>query len=243
MLWRQPQPSSPAWMYRRTLRNCTIRFAWPRPVVMYGGGAQTHEWAAHAATHTALPVQPCHCALPVLCPLAAHISMGHAALRMSNIPLRLQHLHNGSHIHVAQVAGRQEPASCFPPEAVEAALLWADPWLSAKIFGAGLYALICFRQVAVGGEMQAPKFSWGDGSTYVVALLAASHLAASQAPHTVCKGCTLTNTLGTGCYPRRAAAAAADSVGDRRAAVDGGQRCDPHAAAQWPAAACRPGAL
>jgi hypothetical protein len=34
-------------------------------------------------------------------------------------------------------------------------LLWADPWLSAKVFGAGLYALICFRQVAVG-EQQAP---------------------------------------------------------------------------------------
>lgn len=40
--------------------------------------------------------------------------------------------------------------NAFPPEAVEAVLLWADPWLSARVFGAGLYALICLRQVALG---------------------------------------------------------------------------------------------
>jgi hypothetical protein len=71
-------------------------------------------------------------------------------------------LHDCLHIHFAQVVGLHEPASCFPPEAVEAVLLWADPWLSAKVFGAGLYALICFRQVAAGEEMEAPIFvpSW-----------------------------------------------------------------------------------
>lgn len=52
-----------------------------------------------------------------------------------------------------QVVGWQhDPPSSLPPEAVEAVLLWADPWLSAKVFGAGLYALICFRQVAAGEE-------------------------------------------------------------------------------------------
>ena len=35
-------------------------------------------------------------------------------------------------------------------EAVEAVLLWQDPWLSARVFGAGLYALICWAQLAKG---------------------------------------------------------------------------------------------
>lgn len=84
--------------------------------------------------------------------------MRHLALQISNKHCVRSTLHDWSHVHVAQVAGRHEPASSFPPEAMEAVLLWANPWLSARIFGAGLYALICFRQVAVG-EQQAP-ISW-----------------------------------------------------------------------------------
>jgi hypothetical protein len=48
--------------------------------------------------------------------------------------------------------GNAKGCGSFPPEAVEAVLLWADPWLSARIFGGGLYALICFRHVAVGEQ-------------------------------------------------------------------------------------------
>ena len=41
----------------------------------------------------------------------------------------------------------------FPVEAVEAVLLWNDPWLSARVFGAGLYALICWAQLAKGSHV------------------------------------------------------------------------------------------
>ncbi len=37
-----------------------------------------------------------------------------------------------------------------PPEAVEGVLLWADPWLSLRVFCGGLYLLIVSRQVALG---------------------------------------------------------------------------------------------
>ena len=37
-------------------------------------------------------------------------------------------------------------------EAVEAVLLWQDPWLSARVFAAGLYALICWAQLAKGAR-------------------------------------------------------------------------------------------
>lgn len=50
--------------------------------------------------------------------------------------------------------GQLVDCGAFPPEAVEAVLLWADPWLSARVFGGGLYSLICLRQVAVGELIQ-----------------------------------------------------------------------------------------
>jgi hypothetical protein len=45
----------------------------------------------------------------------------------------------------------------FPPEAVEAVVMWVDPWLSAKVFGGGLYLLICLHHLLAGGCM-APSF-------------------------------------------------------------------------------------
>lgn len=35
-------------------------------------------------------------------------------------------------------------------ERVEALLLWQDPYVSAKVFGAGLYMLICLRHLVCG---------------------------------------------------------------------------------------------
>lgn len=55
------------------------------------------------------------------------------------------------HLNIPQVRWAGElQCNAFPPEAVDAVLLWADLWLSARTFGGGLCALICFRQVAVG---------------------------------------------------------------------------------------------
>jgi hypothetical protein len=37
-------------------------------------------------------------------------------------------------------------------ERVEALLLWQDPYASAKVFGAGLYILICLRHLVCGAH-------------------------------------------------------------------------------------------
>ena len=68
-----------------------------------------------------------------------------------------------------QWSGAEGLSPAFPPEAVEAVLLWADPWLSARVFGVGLYALICLRQLASG----APPGDAPDTSAVCVALPAA----------------------------------------------------------------------
>lgn len=47
-------------------------------------------------------------------------------------------------------AGSEVWCGSFPPEAVEAVLLWTDPWLSLCYFGGGLYLLILCRQIALG---------------------------------------------------------------------------------------------
>lgn len=44
-----------------------------------------------------------------------------------------------------------DPAA-VPVEAAEALLLWQDPWASAKVFGGGLYALICLRHLVFGAR-------------------------------------------------------------------------------------------
>ncbi len=71
---------------------------------------------------------------------------------------------------ICPAASAQQDAG-FPVEAVEAVLLWQDPWLSARVFGAGLYALICWAQLAKGtrhGPLTCPagRTVGGDG-TYV----------------------------------------------------------------------------
>ncbi len=38
----------------------------------------------------------------------------------------------------------------IPVERIEALLLWQDPYVSAKVFGAGLYILICLRHLVCG---------------------------------------------------------------------------------------------
>ena len=34
---------------------------------------------------------------------------------------------------------------------VKAVMLWTDPWLTARVFGGVLYALVCLRQLLSGG--------------------------------------------------------------------------------------------
>lgn len=43
-------------------------------------------------------------------------------------------------------------AAAIPVEAAEALLLWHDPWASARVFGGGLYALICLRHLVFGAR-------------------------------------------------------------------------------------------
>ena len=38
----------------------------------------------------------------------------------------------------------------IPVERIEALLLWQDPYVSAKVFGPGLYILICLRHLVCG---------------------------------------------------------------------------------------------
>lgn len=38
----------------------------------------------------------------------------------------------------------------IPVERVEALLLWSDPYATAKVFGGGLYVLICLRHLVCG---------------------------------------------------------------------------------------------
>ena len=42
--------------------------------------------------------------------------------------------------------------TAIPVEAAEALLLWHDPWASARVFGGGLYALICLRHLVFGAR-------------------------------------------------------------------------------------------
>ena len=34
---------------------------------------------------------------------------------------------------------------------VQAVMLWTNPWLTARVFGGGLYSLVCLRQLLSGG--------------------------------------------------------------------------------------------
>ncbi|CAK0787945.1 hypothetical protein CVIRNUC_011167 [Coccomyxa viridis] len=64
---------------------------------------------------------------------------------------------------------REDPASAakgreaalmqqqIPVERVEGLLLWRDPYASAKVFGAGLYMLICLRHLVCGVELLQPS--------------------------------------------------------------------------------------
>ncbi|CAL5225202.1 g7985 [Coccomyxa viridis] len=45
----------------------------------------------------------------------------------------------------------------IPVERIEALLLWQDPYVSAKVFGAGLYMLICLRHLVCGVELLQPS--------------------------------------------------------------------------------------
>ena len=48
------------------------------------------------------------------------------------------------------------PGACLPQipvERVEALLLWEEPYASAKVFGAGLYVLICLRHLVCGARV------------------------------------------------------------------------------------------
>ena len=40
----------------------------------------------------------------------------------------------------------------IPAERVEALLLWEEPYASAKVFGGGLYVLICLRHLVCGAR-------------------------------------------------------------------------------------------
>ena len=44
----------------------------------------------------------------------------------------------------------------IPVERLEGLLLWRDPYASAKVFGAGLYMLICLRHLVCGELSQDP---------------------------------------------------------------------------------------
>ena len=53
----------------------------------------------------------------------------------------------------ANVVRTRWKGCCFlqiPVERVENLLLWRDPYASAKVFGAGLYILICLRHLVCG---------------------------------------------------------------------------------------------
>ncbi|CAL8467263.1 g6799 [Coccomyxa elongata] len=45
----------------------------------------------------------------------------------------------------------------IPVERVEALLLWSDPYATAKVFGGGLYVLICLRHLVCGVELLQPS--------------------------------------------------------------------------------------
>ncbi|KAK9824585.1 hypothetical protein WJX72_011507 [[Myrmecia] bisecta] len=45
----------------------------------------------------------------------------------------------------------------IPVEGVEGVLLWTDPWLSAKVFGCGMYFLICMSHLVAGVELLQPS--------------------------------------------------------------------------------------
>ena len=45
-----------------------------------------------------------------------------------------------------------------PVERVEALLLWEEPYASAKVFGAGLYVLICLRHLVCGARPSPAPF-------------------------------------------------------------------------------------
>ncbi|KAK9843508.1 hypothetical protein WJX81_006624 [Elliptochloris bilobata] len=53
-------------------------------------------------------------------------------------------------------------------EAAEALLLWHDPWASAKVFGSGLYALICLRHLVFGVEVVQPTTLAAGGAIFVL---------------------------------------------------------------------------
>ena len=62
--------------------------------------------------------------------------------------------------------GRRKPrCECWklflqiPVERVEGLLLWRDPYASAKVFGAGLYMLICLRHLVCGELLLSPRRS------------------------------------------------------------------------------------
>ena len=63
----------------------------------------------------------------------------------------------------------------IPVERVEALLLWQDPYVSAKVFGAGLYILICLRHLVCG-------------ETSAVAALGAMLLLIEESPSEAWKG-------------------------------------------------------
>ncbi|EIE26867.1 hypothetical protein COCSUDRAFT_59374 [Coccomyxa subellipsoidea C-169] len=45
----------------------------------------------------------------------------------------------------------------IPVERVEALLLWSDPYATAKVFGGGLYVLICLRHLVCGVDLLQPS--------------------------------------------------------------------------------------
>ena len=68
-------------------------------------------------------------------------------------------MHAGARLSSVEGKGRRSPCSGawvlpaqIPVERVEALLLWEEPYASAKVFGAGLYVLICLRHLVCGAS-------------------------------------------------------------------------------------------
>ena len=55
--------------------------------------------------------------------------------------------HHAPALHL-QVTATLPPCSVAD---VQALMLWTNPWLTARVFGGGLYSLMCLRQLLSGG--------------------------------------------------------------------------------------------
>ena len=55
--------------------------------------------------------------------------------------------HHAPALHL-QVTATLPPCSVAD---VQALMLWTNPWLTARVFGGGLYSLVCLRQLLSGG--------------------------------------------------------------------------------------------